>query len=206
MHFTTELLPLLGGQPGVAVEVSGKPADYHEAGDSLRIGVSTGEIAGDNDWFDLGVTITVEGREVPFTDVFTALSRGESHLLLPDGAYFSLEKPELRQLASLIEEARALQDTAGGPLKISRFQAGLWEELAALGVVGRQARAWQQQVQGLLEVSELGRGQPPDTLQGPAASLPARRFPVARVLVGAPPRRHPRRRHGARQDDRRRWR
>ena len=165
MHFTTELLPLLGGQPGVAVEVSGKPADYHEAGDSLRIGVSTGEIAGDNDWFDLGVTITVEGREVPFTDVFTALSRGESHLLLPDGAYFSLEKPELRQLASLIEEARTLQDTAGGTLKISRFQAGLWEELAALGVVGRQARAWQQQVQDLLEVSELGRGQPPDTLR-----------------------------------------
>ena len=99
MRFTTELLPLLNGQPGVAVEVTGEPADYREAGDSLRIGVSTGEVAGEVDWFDLGVTITVEGREVPFTDVFTALSRGESHLLLPDGAYFSLDKPELRQLA-----------------------------------------------------------------------------------------------------------
>jgi superfamily II DNA or RNA helicase len=171
MRFTTELLPLLTGQPGVAVEVTGEPADYREAGDSLRIGVSTGEITGDNDWFDLGVTITVEGRAVPFTDVFTALSRGESHLLLPDGAYFSLDKPELRQLASLIEEARALQEVAGGPLRISRFQAGLWEELAGLGVVGRQARAWRQQVQGLLEASKAtgisgsGRGQPPDTLQ-----------------------------------------
>ena len=171
MRFTTELLPLLTGQPGVAVEVTGEPADYREAGDSLRIGVSTGEVAGEVDWFDLGVTITVEGREVPFTDLFTALSRGESHLLLSDGAYFSLDKPELRQLASLIEEARALQDVAGGPLRISRFQAGLWEELAALGVVGRQARAWQQQVQGLLEASEAGgisgsgRPQPPDTLR-----------------------------------------
>ncbi len=171
MRFTTELLPLLTGQPGVAVEVAGEPADYREAGDSLRIGVSTGEIAGEVDWFDLGITITVEGREVPFTDVFTALSREESHLLLPDGAYFSLDKPELRQLASLIEEARGLQEVVGGPLRISRFQAGLWDELAALGVVGRQARAWQQQVQGLLEVSEAdgisgsGRGQPPDTLR-----------------------------------------
>ena len=171
MRFTTELLPLLTGQPGVAVEVAGEPADYREAGDSLRIGVSTGEIAGEVDWFDLGITITVEGHEVPFTDVFTALSREESHLLLPDGAYFSLDKPELRQLASLIEEARGLQEVVGGPLRISRFQAGLWEELAALGVVGRQARAWQQQVQGLLEVSEAdgisgsGRGQPPDTLR-----------------------------------------
>ena len=171
MRFTTELLPLLTGQPGVAVEVTGEPADYREAGDSLRIGVSTGEVAGEVDWFDLGVTITVEGREVPFTDVFTAVSRGESHLLLSDGAYFSLDKPELRQLASLIKEARALQETAGGPLRISRFQAGLWEELAALGVVGRQARAWQQQVQGLLEASRAGgisgsgRPHPPDTLR-----------------------------------------
>ena len=154
MRFTTELLPLLSGQPGVAVEVTGEPADYREASDSLRIGVSTDEVAGDNDWFDLGVTITVEGREVPFTDVFTALSCGESHLLLPDGAYFSLDKPELRQLARLIEEARALQEVAGGPLRINRFQAGWWEELARLGVVGHQAQAWQQQVQGLLDASQ----------------------------------------------------
>ena len=171
MRFTTELLPLLAGQPGVAVEVTGEPADYREAGDSLRIGVSTDEMAGDTDWFDLGVTITVEGREVPFADVFTALSRGESHLLLADGAYFSLDKPELRRWPALIEEARALQEAVDGPLRISRFQAGLWDELTELGVVGRQARAWQQQVQGLLEVSEAdgtagsGRGQPPDTLR-----------------------------------------
>ena len=171
MRFTTEVMPLLTGQPEVTVEITGEPADYREVGDSLRIGVSTGEVADDNDWFDLGVTITVEGREVPFTDVFTALSRGELHLLLSDGAYFSLDKPELRRLARLIEEARALQEVASGPLRISRFQAGLWEELAALGVVGRQARAWQQQVQGLLEASQAdgisgsGGPPPPDTLR-----------------------------------------
>ena len=167
LRFTTELLPLATGQPGVAVEVTGEPADYREAGDSLRISVSAGEITGEVDWFDLGVTITVEGRDVPFTDVFTALSRGESHVLLSDGAYFSLDKPELRQLARLIEEARTLQDAAGGPLRISRFQAGLWDELAALGVVGHQARAWQEQVRGLLDgISQAaGRGQAPDTLR-----------------------------------------
>jgi superfamily II DNA or RNA helicase len=156
MRFTTELLPLVGGQPGVSVEVSGKPADYREASDSLHIMVSTREIAGDNDWFDLGVTIMVEGGEVPFTDLFTALSRGEPYLLLADGAYFSLDVPELQQLARLIEEARALQDTPADPLKISRFQAGLWEELAALGVVADQARAWREQVEGLLEVGVDG--------------------------------------------------
>jgi superfamily II DNA or RNA helicase len=164
MRFTTELLPLLAGEPGVAVEVTGHPADYREAGDSLRVGVSTAELAGDTDWFDLGVTITVEGRDVPFTDVFVALSRGESHLLLEDGAYFSLQKPELLALARLIVEARALQDSPGGSLKISRFQAGLWGELAELGVVSHQASAWQRQVQGLLSAGSVECGEPPAML------------------------------------------
>ena len=52
----------------------------------------------------------------------------------------------------LIEEARALQDSPSGPLRLSRFQASLWEELARLGVVDAQARAWQQQVAGLLAI------------------------------------------------------
>ena len=56
----------------------------------------------------------MDGREVPFLDVFVALSRGEPHLILPDGAYFSLDKPELQALARLIEEARALQDSPAG--------------------------------------------------------------------------------------------
>jgi superfamily II DNA or RNA helicase len=161
MRFTTEWLPLLAGQPGVAVEVTGEQADYREVGDSLRIGVSVGEVAGDNDWFDLGITITVDGREIPFIDVFTALSRGQSHLLLDDGRYFSLEKPELQNLAKLIYEARALQDAPPSELKISRFQAGLWEELAELGVVSNQAASWRRQVEGLLSVAGLRRAEPP---------------------------------------------
>jgi superfamily II DNA or RNA helicase len=165
MRFTTELLPLLAGQPGVVTEVTGEPADYREAGDSLSIAVSTDEVAGDTDWFDLGVTVTVEGREVPFRDVFLALSRGEPHLLLPDGAYFSLHKPELQALARLIEEARALQDLPDGALRISRYQAGLWDELAGLGVIDHQAAVWRDQVQGLLAAGGAGRQQPPATLR-----------------------------------------
>jgi superfamily II DNA or RNA helicase len=165
MVFTTEVLPLLSGRDGVRVEVSGHRPGYREAGDSLRIGVSAGELDGETDWFDLGITVTVEGREVPFAELFVALANGQSHLLLPDGAYFSLDKPELATLARLIEEARALQDRPDGPLRISRFQASLWEELAALGVVGHQARAWQRQVQGLLSLSSVEQAEPPPTLR-----------------------------------------
>jgi superfamily II DNA or RNA helicase len=164
MRFTTELLPLLSGQPGLRVEVDGEPADYREAGDSLRIGVSTDAVAGETDWFDLGITVTVEGRNVPFLDVFLALSRDQQYLLLPDGAYFSLQKPELLALRRLIEEARSLQDTPSGELRISRFQVDLWAELAALGVVERQAEAWRRQLDGLRSIDSLGEHELPASL------------------------------------------
>jgi superfamily II DNA or RNA helicase len=165
MRFTTELLPLLPGESGVITDITGEPPDYREAGDSLQIAVSAGEVTGETDWFDLGVTITVEGRQVPFRDVFGALSRGEQHLLLPDGAYFSLAKPELQALARLIEEARALQESPAGPLRISRFQAGLWDELAGLGEVSHQAAAWREQVAGLLSGGAPARPSPPAGLR-----------------------------------------
>jgi superfamily II DNA or RNA helicase len=155
MTFTTEVLPLLSGRDDVRLEVTGQVPEYHEAGDSLEIEVSAGERDGDADWFDLGIDITVEGSKVPFTELFVALASGQTHLLLPNGAYFSLDKPELAALARLIDEARTLQDQPDGELRISRFQAGLWEELAALGEVSHQAAAWQRQVRGLLDAGEI---------------------------------------------------
>ena len=164
LRVTTELLPLLAGHPRVAIEVTGEVPDYREAGDSLQIAVSAGERPDDSDWFDLGITVTIEGREVPFRDLFMALSRGNPVLLLPDGAHFSLDKPELRTLARLIEEARALQDAPGNDLRISRFQAGFWAELAGLGLVSEQADAWRRQVAGLLAAGGVGQVAPPASL------------------------------------------
>ena len=127
--------------------------------------MSAGAILGDADWFDLGITISAGGHSVPFADVFVALSQGQSHLLLPDGTYFALDKPELKALGRLIEEARALQDVPGDELRISRFQAGLWQQLTELGVVGHQAAAWRRQVAGLLAVGSVGPRQPPAGLR-----------------------------------------
>ena len=164
MRFTTETLPLLAGQTGVEVEISGDPADYREASDSLSIAVSTSAVSGENDWFDLGVTVTVDQQEVPFTDLFVALAAGQPYLLLPDGAYFALDKPELRRLATLIEEARELGDVTTDSLRISRFQASLWDELTELGVVHHQAQAWRQQAEGLLSIDSLPPVPVPATL------------------------------------------
>jgi superfamily II DNA or RNA helicase len=165
MRLTTEMLPRVAQRPDVVVEVLGEPADYRDVGGSLTIGVSTVDIAGERDWFDLGVTISVEGHELPFAEVFRALASGETHMLLADGAHFSLLAPDLQELQRLIEEAGALADSPSAPLRISRYQAGLWAELAALGVVREQAQAWQRQVGALLEIDTIAKHDPPATLQ-----------------------------------------
>jgi superfamily II DNA or RNA helicase len=154
MRFVTGVLPRLGGLGGAALTVEGEPADYRDVGDSVEIGLST--TAGDDrDWFDLGVHITVDGHELPLADVIVALAAGHTVMLLDDGAHFSLLEPRLQALRQLIEEARLLDDTPAAGLRISRYQIGLWEELVALGVVTKQAAAWQEQVERLRAVDTV---------------------------------------------------
>ena len=163
-RLTTEDLPQLVQRQDIAVEIIGEPADYRDVEDSLTIGVSTAAIAQDRDWFDLGVTISVDGRELPFADVFVALASGESQMLLADGAHFSLLAPRLQSLRALIEEARGLAESPSAPVRISRYQAGLWAELAALGVVTEQAQEWQRQVDALLDLDAVAEHDPPASI------------------------------------------
>jgi superfamily II DNA or RNA helicase len=150
LAFTEEVLPRLQNTPGVEVDTSGDIADYREAEEAPVVAIST-KATDQRDWFDLGIVITLEGQPVSFAALFSALAAGQTRMLLPSGAYFSLDLPELHQLRALIDEARSLQDNKDGPLQISRFQAGLWDELAQLGIVDEQAAAWREAVGGLLE-------------------------------------------------------
>ncbi len=140
----------------VEVEETGEPAEYRDVAESLKIELSTKQAAGQLDWFDLDVTITVTGHKLPFALVFAALARGETRLLLDDGAHFSLLAPELEALRGLLAEAQALGDgPQAGSLRISRYQATLWDELVTLGVVGRQADVWRRQIEALRELDKL---------------------------------------------------
>jgi superfamily II DNA or RNA helicase len=150
LAFTEEVLPRLRTIPDVVVDTAGDIADYREAEEAPVVSIST-KATEQRDWFDLGIVITLEGQPVSFAALFSALAAGQTKMLLPSGAYFSLDLPELHQLRDLIEEARSLQDNKDAPLQISRFQAGLWDELAHLGVVDQQASAWREAVGGLLE-------------------------------------------------------
>ena len=165
LRVVTEVLPRVAERPDLSVEVHGDSPDYRDVGSSLTVGVSTTEVPGEQDWFDLGVTIVVDGREVPFVEVFTALARGESRMLLDDGAHFSLEDPRLESLRRLIEEARALGDAPAASTRISRYHADLWSELAALGVVTEQAERWRRGVAPLLEIDALPEHEAPPALR-----------------------------------------
>lgn len=154
MRFATELQPMLAESEDVIVDVVGRPANYREAGESLQIGLSTAAVAGDADWFDLRITVAVEGTKIPLPRLLAALTAGHEYLILDDGAYIPLDKPELVALRGLIEEARALNDVDGPP-RISRYQSGLFEDLASMATVVRQAKEWKRQVAGLRALQNL---------------------------------------------------
>ena len=144
---------------GVHVEVTGTPGEYRYTDEAPVVRLSTTESA-ERDWFDLGVTVTIGGEDVPFEALFVALSHGDSHLVLDSGTWFAIDRPELAQLRELIEEARTLQDRPGAGLRLSAYQADLWEELAQLGVVEQQSRRWSEAVSGLLGPPETSRTRP----------------------------------------------
>ncbi|RNI19935.1 DEAD/DEAH box helicase [Flexivirga caeni] len=115
-----------------------------EAAPLITVGATDSE---DNDWLDLHVSVTIDGEEVPFAELFAALARGDEAMLLLSGTWFSLDRPELRQLERLIAEAREIADRQREGLSLNRFHVGLWEELEALGVVDQQSERWAQQLE-----------------------------------------------------------
>jgi len=152
VHFVSELLPAISDIEGVEIEQDGTVLEYREVLDPPVVSLG-GSPSDDRDWFDLAVTVTVDGEDVPFAELFLALAEEQSHLILPSGTFFSLDRQELRQLAELIAEARELGDDPADGIRLSRFQASLWEDLQRLGVVTAQARAWEDSVRALTEAS-----------------------------------------------------
>ncbi len=164
VRFAADLLPVLAAIDGVEVVQSGEPVAYREVVEAPVVNLG-GAPSDERDWFDLTVTVTVDGEDVPFADLFVALAEEQSHLILPSGTFFSLDREELRQLATLIAEARDLDDRTGDTLRISRFQASLWEDLVRLGIVTAQAREWEQSVRALSEANNRIEHPVPDMLQ-----------------------------------------
>ena len=147
--FLADVLPHLL-EAGVQVQEEGDAVAYEEASEAPVV-LLTADDTEDRDWFNLHITVSVDGQEVPFEELFRALAAGDDALLLDSGTWFRLDIPELQDLRRLIEEARELTDgSPNGPLRIGPYQAALWEELVELGVIARQSKRWLASVERLL--------------------------------------------------------
>lgn len=164
------ILPKLRRISAVQVRFNGTPPEFVEATDALiEVTVTEGN---SRDWFGLGIAVKVNNWTVPFAQIFEALDRGADRILLGNGTYFSLRRPEFKTLRTLIAEARELDD-AGGELRINRHQAGLFSELESLAASVQTTRRWDEQVRSLLalvEASEARKADPAEGEDKPATS------------------------------------
>ncbi len=158
-RFVTDLLPALEADDHVTVVVDGELPAFEEvtAAPVIRLGTTDvdgpsragapgaqreGRGEGGGDWFDLHVSIEVDGEEVPFEPLFAAIAAGDDIMMLDSGSWFRLDRPELLRLRALIEEARELSDPDAKELRLSAHHADLWDELVSLGVVDEQSARW----------------------------------------------------------------
>ena len=164
------ILPKLRRISAVRVRFNGTPPEFVEATNALiEVTVTEGN---SRDWFGLGIAVKVNNWTVPFAQIFEALDRGADRILLGNGTYFSLRRPEFKTLRTLIAEAREL-DEAGGELRINRHQVGLFSELESLAASVQTTRRWDEQVRSLLalvEASEARETNPAEGGNKPATS------------------------------------
>ncbi|GAA4936918.1 DEAD/DEAH box helicase [Actinoplanes utahensis] len=164
-----DVVPLLQDTSGAAVELRLDEAGPEYLESTEPPVVTFADVgAGDRDWFDLTVRVTVGGEAVEFQSLFVALAAEQEFLILPSGRYFTLDRPEFRQLRELIAESRALQDAPAGVLRVGRLQPGVWDELDGLGEVTGPAVAWQDAVR---ELCESGPGSVPEVPDGLRVTL-----------------------------------
>ncbi|MES2092593.1 MAG: DEAD/DEAH box helicase [Actinomycetota bacterium] len=152
-EFAEKVMPTLDGVAGLRVDTVGTRPDYRELTGVPKLTFTT--VATEtSDWFDLGVYIRLDGRDVPFSTVFTALSKGQSKLLLVDNSYLSLDQPVFEELKRLIDEASTLAEWETG-VRISRYQASLWSEFEDLAEETIEATAWRDAARGLLAIESV---------------------------------------------------
>ncbi|WP_245723580.1 DEAD/DEAH box helicase [Paramicrobacterium humi] len=163
-EFTEHVLPALEAAEGVRVEVTGSRPEYRELTESPHVTITTVE-SEHNDWFNLGFIITIEGREIPFVDLFTALARGKKKLMLIDRSYFSLDHPAFDRLRELLDEADALEEWEPDQPRLSRYQASLWAEFEDLADETVEAVGWRESVSALAGLTQIEPVAPPASVR-----------------------------------------
>jgi superfamily II DNA or RNA helicase len=163
--FVTRTLPRIDELGSIAVTIAGsdEAPEFQELDADPSITMRT-EARDDSDWFDLGIDVTIDGHEIPFAELFTALATEQSHLLLNDGSYFSLDHHAFDTLRELLAEAAALDGFTPENPQISRYQTALYEDLEELADETAEDPAWADLMAGLREIDTIAEVDVPTTL------------------------------------------
>ena len=163
--FTTRTLPQLRELDDLEVTIAGDGSapDFRELEADPSITVRT-QASDGSDWFDLGIDVTIEGHEIPFVTLFKALANEEPHLLLDDGSYFSLDNRTFDKLRELLAEADALDGFTPENPTISRYQAGLYEDLEELADDVAEDPRWSGLMDGLRQLDTIAEVAVPATV------------------------------------------
>ncbi|WP_141399690.1 DEAD/DEAH box helicase [Curtobacterium sp. 314Chir4.1] len=161
--FANELLPELPSL-GVRTVVQGERVDYERLTGRPHIRVTTMP-SDKHDWFDLGIFVTVNGKQVPFTPLLRALAKRDRRMKLIDNSYLSLADPAFDRLKELIEEARDLDEwEPDQPMTVTPLQAGIWSEFDQLADETSHDERWQAIASGLLGATPPADVPVPDTV------------------------------------------
>ncbi|MFS2029315.1 DEAD/DEAH box helicase, partial [Curtobacterium sp. CT11-45] len=158
--FANELLPALPAL-GVRTVVQGERVDYERLTGRPHIRVTTMP-SDKHDWFDLGIFVSVNGKQVPFTPLLRALAKRDRRMKLIDNSYLSLSDPAFDRLKELIDEARDLDEwEPDQPMTVTPLQAGLWSEFDQLADETSHDERWEAIAAGLLGAT------PPESVSVP---------------------------------------
>lgn len=161
IEFVVNLLPLMREHPDIRVHELTHVPDYRLHPGVAEVSVEAKDTA--NDWFDLGITVSMDGRAIPFVELFAALSAGEDYLVLEDDVVVRIDGEEFQQLRQLIAEAGELADTHAGGVRMHKLSIDWWQELQNLGIIEAQENDW------LRSMSRLSSGDELESLELPAS-------------------------------------
>ncbi|WP_264888549.1 DEAD/DEAH box helicase [Dietzia sp. NCCP-2495] len=122
----------------VGVTVTEEVPEVRRSTEGLRVSVVTEDDSSGIDWLGLSVTVTVEGRPVPFAAIFQAVVTGQDEFLTADGILVSVDLDKFGELKVILEEAIAASAEKVGripdksKMRIGLGQAGLLSDLVGL--------------------------------------------------------------------------
>jgi SNF2-related domain/Helicase conserved C-terminal domain len=163
VRFVQNAMPYLEAIEGVVLDLTAELPRYREAREAPVLSFDALRPT-DRDWYDLTVSVHLEAEHIPFVNLFTALVRGRSHLVLPSGLTLPLRDGRFAELIGLIEEGRALIEGPEGSLRVSRYDTAVWDGLTRLGQLEGRAQTWRQAARAVAQAPILTEHAPPTGL------------------------------------------